>query len=350
MAAPASAGSSASSALLELSGSYYDPRSSRPLRALLRVDAERRVLVTANGVDVACAAAELRFSAPLLGATLTALRLPTGAALETADAAAVARLRELSGRPTSFGRIHRWERSNAVVALAAILTLATLLAGYLWLIPLGASQVARLFPVVSQQIGKGTLGLLDALLLEPSRLAASDQQRLREHFEGLRADYPGVRLQLEFRSARVANAFALSDGTVVLTDELVALAGHDDQVIAVLLHEIGHVVFGHGLRRALRSSAFLVLMMSYYGDVAQLTAVAGSLPISYAQSRYSRQEEEEADGMALEGLRRHGKDPVCFARILRALVSEPGPERPELKYFSSHPAVAERAARFERAR
>jgi len=337
-------------ALLELSGSYYDVRSSHAVAALLRLDAERRVLITGNGVDVACSAAELRIAAPLLGATLTSLRLPSGAALETADLAGVARLRELSARPIPFARIERLERSTPVVALATLLTLGFLLACYFWLIPLGARQLARTFPAVSQQIGKGALAMLDELLLEPSQLEPARQQRLRELFQELRSEYPALSFQLELRRAGTANAFALPDGTVVLTDELVALSEHDDQLVGVMLHEIGHVVNGHGLRRALESSAFFVLTMSYYGDVDQLTAVAGSLPISYATSRYSRHEEEEADGVALEGLVRRGKDPEHFARILRALHRDLGAERPERKYFSSHPGVEERAARFERAR
>jgi Zn-dependent protease with chaperone function len=334
--------------LLELAGSYYDPRSSRPLEARLRVDGARRVLVTGDGVDFECAASELRIAAPLLGATLTALRLPSGAALETADGDAVARLRVLVGRPVPFGLIHRWEESLLAVALAGGFVVATLLACYFWLIPVGALQLSRALPGVAQQVGEGTLSLLDALLLAPTRLDENEQARLRLQFRALSAEHPGVSLRLEFRRGAGPNAFALPDGTIVLTDELVKLSDHDDQLVGVLLHEIGHVVYGHGLRRALESSAFLVLMASYYGDVDQLTAVAGSLPVSYAKSRYSRQEEEEADTMALAGLRRHGKDPGQLARIFRALEARYGPGKDEAKYFSSHPALGERAERFER--
>jgi predicted Zn-dependent protease len=139
---------------------------------------------------------------------------------------------------------------------------------------------------------------------------------------------PGSAAGAQISQRRVANAFALSDGTIVLTEELVALADHDDLNIAVLLHEIGRVVYGHRLRGALVSSAFFMLTMSYYGDVDQLTAspqLAGQVcPKPLLSARRGG-----ADGMALSGLRRHDKDPAHIARILHDLLGSHGAERPE---------------------
>jgi predicted Zn-dependent protease len=90
-----------------------------------------------------------------------------------------------------------------------------------------------------------------------------------------------------------------------------------------------------------------LIAMAYYGDADQVTALAGGLPIAYAQSRYSRGEETEADAAALAGLLRHGKDPRHYADLLRALTRDLGAERPALAYFSSHPATSERIQRFE---
>jgi predicted Zn-dependent protease len=99
----------------------------------------------------------------------------------------------------------------------------------------------------------------------------------------------------------------------------------------------------------IESSLFAVLAMTYYGDADLVTLLAGGLPLVYAKSRYSRAEETEADGAALEGLQRHGKDPRHFARILAVLERQQGPGKPEMRYFSSHPATHERIERFERA-
>jgi Zn-dependent protease with chaperone function len=336
-------------ALLELDAWCYDPRSSRPIDVRLIVLDDGRVLVSGPGVDFECAVHELHISAPVLGATLDAVLLPNGAKCELYAKEAVDRLRQLCGRPVPFGRIYRWEQSWALSLVAVACVITAIVVGYFWAIPLGAAHVARTWPALAQRIGRGTLTLLDTTL-QRSELAASEQRRLGALFTRVAADYPTLPLKLELRKGGVANAFALPDGTIVLTDEIVRLSVHDDELVGVLFHEIGHVVGGHGLRRALESSAFAIIAMAYYGDADQVTSIAGGLPVAYAQSRYSREEETEADSVALDGLLRQGKDPRHYARILRALESEAGPGGRAMRYFSSHPATHERIDRFERAR
>jgi Zn-dependent protease with chaperone function len=291
---------------------------------------------------------DVRIAAPILGATLDAVLLPNGAKCEMYAKEAIDRLRQLSGRPVPFGRIYRWEQSWPLSLAAVACVIGALVTGYVWAIPLGAARLVRVWPSLAQRIGSGTLTLLDTTL-EPSELGASEQRHLGALFTRVAADYPDIPLRLELRKAGFSNAFALPDGTIVLTDEIVRLSAHDDELEGVLYHEIGHVTHGHGLRRALESSAVAVIAMAYYGDADQVTALAGGLPIAYAQSRYSREEEMEADGVALDGLLRHGKDPRHYAEILRAIDGEAGPSSPEMRYLSSHPATNERILRFERA-
>jgi predicted Zn-dependent protease len=136
-------------------------------------------------------------------------------------------------------------------------------------------------------------------------------------------------------------------GYVVLTDEIVRLAEHDDELLGVLFHEAGHVAHGHGLRRVIESSVLALLAMAYHGDADQVTAVAGGLPLAYAKSRYSREEELEADAAAYDGLSRHGKDTCHFARMLHALERASASADRELGHLSSPPATRERVLRFE---
>jgi Zn-dependent protease with chaperone function len=335
-------------ARLVLEALYHDPRGSRPIDARLVLDGSGRVLVNGAGIDAEWPVSALRVEPPILGGTLQAVLLPNGAKCETRDQRALDLLRQLSGRPAPFTTIYRWEQSWPGALAAAGLVVLVLITSYVWLIPWGAASVARAVPSLAQKIGYGTMALLDSVFDE-SELPAAERDRLRNVFERVTADHPGVRLRLAFRKARVANAFALPDGTVVLTDELVRLADHPDQLEAVLWHEAAHVAHGHGLRRVLESSVFAALAMAYYGDSDLVTAIAGGLPLVYAKSRYSRAEELEADGVALDAMRRHRKDPRHFARILAALERQRGGESRETQYFSSHPATQERIERFERA-
>lgn len=331
----------------ELDGHYYDPRRSEPVPVRLFIHGAS-LIVSGAGVDVECALAAVRIGPPLLGATLDALLLPSGAKVETPDNAAVRQLRALAVRPGPFARIHRAEQSWALSILAAAFVIFALVSAYVWAIPFGALHVARSWPSIAQRIGHGTLALLD-VAFRPSQLEPSERERLRAVFEPVVADHPGLGLKLEFRKAGVANAFSLPDGTVVLTDEIVKLAEHDDELLGVLFHEAGHVAHGHGLRRVIESSVLALLAMAYFGDADQVTALAGGLPLAYAKSRYSREEELEADAAAVEGLRRHGKDTRHFARMLHALEAASGKADHELEYLSSHPATHERVRRFEAA-
>ncbi|HTV17231.1 MAG TPA: M48 family metallopeptidase [Polyangiaceae bacterium] len=330
---------------VELDAHYYDPRRSQPVP--VRVFAsETRLRVSGAAVDVECALAAARIAPPVLGATLDGVLLPSGAKIETADKAAIERLRQLSGRPVPFGRIHRAEQSWPLAILATLLVVGALVVAYVWAIPVATLRIARASPGLAQRIGHGTLALLD-VELRPSELGVSERERLQGVFASVAAEHPGRNLKLEFRKAGVANAFSLPDGTVVLTDEIVQLSQHDDQLLGVLYHEAGHVVHGHGLRRAVESSVLALLATAYYGDADQVTAIAAGLPLAYARSHYSREEELEADAAAFDGLRRHGKDPRHFARMLQALERAAGGSDRQLQYLSSHPATSERVRRFE---
>jgi Zn-dependent protease with chaperone function len=159
--------------------------------------------------------------------------------------------------------------------------------------------------------------------------------------------YPALPLHLVFRGGVGPNAFALPDGTVVATDELVELAHDDEEVLAVLAHEIGHVHHRHSLRMALQSSTVLLLISAYLGDVTQLTTISTALPGVYANASYSRELETEADTFALAYLDQNGIPHRRFADILRALQGQSGtdPDR-GMQYLASHPPTSERIARF----
>jgi Zn-dependent protease with chaperone function len=161
--------------------------------------------------------------------------------------------------------------------------------------------------------------------------------------------YRELPLTLEFRRGLGPNAFALPDGTVVVTDELVELAENDNEILSVLAHEIGHVHHRHSLRMALESSTVVLLVSTYFGDVTQLTTLSAALPGVYAQAHYSREHESEADAFALEYLLKARIPKKHFADILRSLQKLAGPDpKHGLQYLSSHPPTAERIGRFER--
>jgi Zn-dependent protease with chaperone function len=196
-------------------------------------------------------------------------------------------------------------------------------------------------------LGQGTLAALDHALFDPSELSDERKAELGAAFDKMARGYPELPLTLVFRSA-MPNAFALPNGTVVVTDELVELSKNTEEVMAVLAHEIGHVHERHALRMALENSMVALFALAYLGDASQMSVIAGSLPTIYANAHFSRAHETEADTFALEFLTEAQIPRHHFADILRRLHEELGgdTESGALDYFSSHPGLEERVGRF----
>ena len=144
-----------------------------------------------------------------------------------------------------------------------------------------------------------------------------------------------------------ANAFALPGGTVVLTDQMVALARDDRELLGVLAHEVGHVSRRHGLRQLVQAMGVSALALALFGDVTVLSSLTGLAP-QLLQAGYSRDMEREADAFARAWLVRAGIDQGHFdALMCRLDAAHGGQDKPgkhdALRYFDSHPTVSERA-------
>jgi Zn-dependent protease with chaperone function len=288
--------------------------------------------------------------APRLGNTPRSINFESGATLETSDNLAIDQLQQQLGAHRVWSVVHLLE-SRWKAAFACLVLLALLAVGWFkWGIPKFAEQVAkRIPPEMAYDIGAGTLSTLDRFAFKPSLLLPEDQQRIRARFEAIASVDDTLPLTLVFRHAGGPNAFALPDGTIVMTDELVYLADNDDQILSVLAHEVGHLHHRHALRMALESSTMALLISAYVGDAAQMSAIFASLPTVYTQAHYSRSHETEADTFALEYMQTRGIALHHFADILSKLEQKVsgGKHHDALDYWSSHPPTKERIARFK---
>jgi Zn-dependent protease with chaperone function len=146
---------------------------------------------------------------------------------------------------------------------------AAIAVGVAWVVfaglPLAAEKAAARVPDnVSQFLGEQALGTFDKGFCRPSALPEDEQERIRNGT--LRRVTSGLpdwgRYGLEFRDCRGvgANAFALPDATIVVTDRMVRLAQSDEELAAVLAHEVGHVQARHGLRMLLQAAGLAALL------------------------------------------------------------------------------------------
>jgi len=146
------------------------------------------------------------------------------------------------------------------------------------------------------------------------------------------------------------NAFATAGGDIRIFSGLMAIMT-DDQVLAVVGHEIGHVAnrdTRDAFVNALRISALKDAVGAVSSTAAQLTnSQLGQLAETMANAKYSQNQEIKADAYGFDLLRRCGKDTTNMASslgVLLKLQTEAGSAQNSAlqSLFSSHPDLQRR--------
>lgn len=151
------------------------------------------------------------------------------------------------------------------------------------------------------------------------------------------------------------NAFAAPGGFVGLNAGLVVTAESEDEVAAVVAHEIAHVTQRHIVRAVERMQtvslpillgtlgAVIAAQSAGSGDAAQAAMVGGTALMQQQAINFTRHNEYEADRIGIQTLARAGYDPQAmgtfFWRMQRALRSD-GQAVPE--FLRTHPVTTTR--------
>lgn len=325
-----------------VAATYHDGRTSVS-RAVTILVADGLLHVEGDGLATAVPLAQVRLE-PRLGNLARRLDLPNGAScLVPADF-------ELPVAADAPARMERWVNEAEIrwtpALVAAVIVLVGLWATIVYGVPSAANVVARrISPSVERGMGTQALQTLDRVALKPTELTVERQAQLAARFRtlaGLSGLGDGVVLLFRKSPAVGPNAFALPGGTLVVLDELVAEARDDDEIMAVLAHEIGHVYERHTLRHVLQASALGVLMAAVLGDVVSATSYAvAAVPTFLLDARYSRDFEREADDYGFTLLDRAGIDRAHFARFLTRMEAKSGGGSLP-GWISTHPPAAER--------
>jgi Zn-dependent protease with chaperone function len=334
-----------------INATYFDGHTTRmrPVRLLIH-----RGIVAMHGAGFrrTVRLADLVIS-ERLGHAPRVVRLPNGGTLEISDPELSSVLAENGYRDPW---VVRWQQRWPLSLLALVFLLALLTLGYQWGLPWAADRMAQHLPMsIEQKIGDEQLRIVDAGDMQPSRLDLAEQARLKNLFSELKQpDGEQTAYRLEFRSSRTGpNAFALPNGVIVITDQLVTLAGNDQAMMGVLGHELGHLHRRHSLRSLMQALGVGVVVNLFIGDVSTVLAAAPALLLD---QNYSRGFEREADEYAIEMMQANGVPLSPMADLFEQMRNSParnraGP-RPEANhsgYFSSHPSDDERIAKLRAA-
>lgn len=340
----------------ELPGIWYDGLHSRARPVTLSLASPGVVEVLPDNDDSATPhrwpVAEVTLS-PRLGSTPRMLRRPGHGEIECPDSPMLDQwLPRRSSRIEGFAD---WlERRRLAIAVAALATVLATVGFVQFGVPAIADAVARRMPAAAERhLSNQVMALLDRVHFSPSRLSPQRQAELARKFRALVAGEPRaaqMRLRVVNSPRLGANAFALPDGRIIITDALVELAENDDQLLAVLAHEAGHHVHRHGVRQALESSSVFIAAGVLLGDVSG-SSLAVSIPAVLLSNGFSRGHEREADSYAFDLLRRRAISPSEFARIMERLAGQGAAELDGdlVGYLSTHPPSPERIAAAERA-
>lgn len=146
------------------------------------------------------------------------------------------------------------------------------------------------------------------------------------------------------------NAFVLPSGKIGVTTSLLTLARNDDQLAAVLGHEVGHVVARHAAERYSNTAlagAGLSVLQGAAGDYGQAVGAFGGMAAQYGVLLpYSRRDELEADRLGVDYMAAAGFRPAEAVTLWRAMSAQRQGSTPE--FASTHPSDQTRIAELER--
>jgi predicted Zn-dependent protease len=157
-----------------------------------------------------------------------------------------------------------------------------------------------------------------------------------------------VQYQFFVLDSAVVNAFALPGGYIYVTRGILSLANSEDELAAVLGHEIGHVTARHTASRVSTATA-ISLGTAILGALVQdqtLSNLAQQGSGLYLQS-YSRDQEYQADELGLRYLTLAGYNPQAMPAFLTAMTynGRYANEDRQPEFLSTHPDPENRVNR-----
>ena len=251
------------------------------------------------------------------------------------------------------------KRGVPYIFLAAVLPLA----GCSTIDPVTGQQT-RNFYSIQQDVGLGSQVYGQTLEEMRARGVPVNQDRarlaqLQQMVDRIAAasDLPDLPYEVALIQTNVVNAMAAPGGKIMvyegLWDPENGLARDEDEIAAVLAHEIAHVNCRHSteaMTRAMPANLLAtgVLILTKDSDKKefwQTLAAAGMfLHNGVFMTRYSRANEAEADAVGLMYMARAGYDPRAAIRIWERADQRRTGRDPAQSLFSTHPPDAARLA------
>jgi Zn-dependent protease with chaperone function len=344
--------------MITISGKWFDGRTSAQIDAVLKVYGNGAChLEKAQSGDLLLKQSGfLPKVSQRLANTPRYLTFSQGGVFETGDNDGIDKILAMLNKGHWNSWVHVLESKMRYIIPAVALCILLAVCAVKFGVPATAKLISAHLPeVVYQKAGEQTLNILDKLIFEPSELDEELEQRIRYHLQSTIDDHPAQRITVLFRKGgRIGpNAFALPDGQIIFTDEMIKIAEHDDEIVSVLAHEIGHVVHRRGMRRVVQDSLLSFAILSLTGDASGVSELFLGLPAVLTELAYSRAFEREADQFALDYLKSRSIPVHYFADILTRIskIDNDTSQKEQSgkkwsNYLATHPPTQERVKAF----
>src|SRR5690606_7945676 len=175
-------------------------------------------------------------------------------------------------------------------------------------------------------------------------------QRLIPHTRVFREDAPAWNWEINVQTSEDVNAYCMLGGKIIVyTGLLDTMLPTDDELAAVIGHEIAHALREHSRERLSRAYAEQLVLagvavatgaeQTTMQLASQISAVTFTLP-------HSREQEAEADRIGLELMARAGYDPNAAVTLWQKMSEANSGGPPE--FLSTHPSGESRIRDLER--
>lgn len=164
-------------------------------------------------------------------------------------------------------------------------------------------------------------------------------KRLQKLTKNLKS-YDGLKLNYKVYLADDINAFAMPDGTVRIYSGLMDMM-NDNEIVAVIGHEIGHVANEHSLyqyKKSYMAKAAKDGLSAVGGTTGMIASAYGDIGEDFLNAQFSQSDELESDAYGVKLLHDVGRDPYAAVTAQKKLQKLGGSD----SVFSSHPPSQKR--------
>lgn len=174
-------------------------------------------------------------------------------------------------------------------------------------------------------------------------------RRLIPHTVVFRPDAPGWKWEVNVLTSNELNAFCAAGGKIAFYSGIIErLKLTDDEIAAIMGHEISHALREHGRERAsqeLGAQLGMAIVGAAFGANQSQLGLAGDISKYVYLLPNSREHETEADRMGVELAARAGYDPRAAISVWHKMQGIDSRQPPQ--FASTHPSHETRIADLE---